>query len=399
MLNRIMQLQLNAISPSSDDVIVIIGGQRLAVDKSTINIQSYGCIMPKVFKTNFGLGQFDNIEEIKADPDFFLKKLVRNANTKVENIPVLDENGKLDHYIANFHLELKKLDGKHIYIRNGFKDANLGAKVNWIPRKEADGKVYRVDGRGEIIYPMFSENDEIYLDDEGNEIIITKDVEPVFKDETDNVVPFKNVKYSKEIGQYIDTTTKKPVTLEKNSGIQFYLDNFDYFTININHAADDANFQNIVNRASISKNKTARIVSKLLKGKIEDKRKKARKLNNYDKILDDNSGDFQHLRDKATKMRTSFLRSLKILAARIPAQSQQSFMSMQVEAFANPDINSAYVSIFQFYLQGSDLDIDAVSMQTYDIDDDGLLQGHSPYYSLETEDMRKASEELPFPND
>ena len=98
-------------------------------------------------------------------------------------------------------------------------------------------------------------------------------------------------------------------------------------------------------------------------------------------------------------MRTSFLRSLKILAARIPAQSQQSFMSMQVEAFANPDINSAYVSIFQFYLQGSDLDIDAVSMQTYDIDDDGLLQGHSPYYSLETEDMRKASEELPFPND
>ena len=254
MLNRIMQLQLNAISPSSDNVTVIIGGQRLAVDKSTINIQSHGCIMPKVFKTNFGLEQFDNIEEIKADPDFFLKRLIKNANTKVENIPVLDENGKLDHYIANFHLELKKLDGKHIYIRNGFKDANLGAKVNWIPRKEADGKVYRVDGRGEIIYPMFSENDEIYLDDEGNEIIVTKDVEPVFKDETDNIVPFKNVKYSKEIGQYIDTETKKPVTLEKNSGIQFYLDNFDYFTININHAADDANFQNIVNRASISKN-------------------------------------------------------------------------------------------------------------------------------------------------
>ena len=399
MLNRIMQLQLNAISPSSDNVIVTIGGQKLEVDKSTINIQSYGCIMPKVFKTNFGLEQFDNIEEIKADPDFFLKRLVKNANTKVENIPVLDENDKLDHYIANFHLELKKLDGKHIYIRNGTKDANLGAKVNWIPRKEADGKVYRVDGRGEVIYPMFSEDDEIYLDDEGNEIIVTKDVEPVFKDDTDNVVPFKNVKYSKEIEQYIDTTTKKPVTLEKNSGIQFYLDNFDYFTININYAADDANFQNIVNRASISRNRTARRVSGLLKGKIEEKRKKAIKLNNYDKILDDNSGDFQHLRDEANRMRTSFLRSLKILAARIPAQSQQSFMSMQVEAFSNPDINSAYVSIFQFYLQGSDLDIDAVSMQTYDIDDDGLLQGHSPYYSLETEDMRKASEELPFPND
>ena len=397
MLNRIMQRQLNAISPSSDNVTVTINGQRLEVDKSTINIQSYGCIMPKVFKTNFGLDQFDNIEEIKADPNFFLKKLIKNANTKVENIPVLDENDQLDHYIANFHLELKKLDGKHIYIRNGTKDANLGAKVNWIPRKEEDGKVYRVDGRGDIIYQMFSEDDEIYLDDEGNEIIVTKDVEPVFKDETGNTIPFKNVKYSKKIGQYVDTKTKKPVTLEQNSGIQFYLDNFDYFTININHAADDANFQNIVNRASISRNRMARKVSELLKGKIEEKRKKAKELNNYDNILNDDSGDFQHLRDRSNKMRTSFLRSLKILAARIPAQSQQSFMSMQVEAFANPDINSAYVSIFQFYLQGSDLDIDAVSMQTYDIDDDGLLQGHSPYYSLETEDMRKASEDLPFP--
>jgi hypothetical protein len=92
------------------------------------------------------------------------------------------------------------------------------------------------------------------------------------------------------------------------------------------------------------------------------------------------------------------MRSLKIIAARIPAQSQQSFMSMQVEQFANPDTNNAYVSIFQFYLQGSDLDIDAVSMQTYDIDEDGILQGHSPYYSLESEDQRKASESLPFPN-
>lgn len=396
MLNRIMQLQLNAISPSSNNVTVTIGGQKLDVDKSTINIQSYGCIMPKVFKTNFGLEQFDNIEEIKADPNFFLKKLIRNASTKVDNIPVLNDENKLDHYIANFHLELKKLDGKHIYIRNGTKDANLGAKVNWIPRKEENGKVYRVDGRGDIIYQMFSEDDEIYLDDEGNEIIVTKDSEPIFKDETGNVVPLKNIKYSREMGQYIDLTTKKSVTLEQNSGIQFYLDNFDYFTININYASDDANFQNIVNRASISRNRTARRVSKLLKGKIEEKKKKAQELNNYDKVLD-NDGDFQHLRDKANRMRTSFLRSLKILAARIPAQSQQSFMSMQVEAFANPDINSAYVSIFQFYLQGSDLDIDAVSMQTYDIDDDGLLQGHSPYYSLETEDMRKASEDLPFP--
>jgi hypothetical protein len=36
-------------------------------------------------------------------------------------------------------------------------------------------------------------------------------------------------------------------------------------------------------------------------------------------------------------------------------------------------------------------------MQVFDIDENGMLQGHSPYYSLHTADMREASDELPFP--
>jgi hypothetical protein len=86
------------------------------------------------------------------------------------------------------------------------------------------------------------------------------------------------------------------------------------------------------------------------------------KLNNYEAALTNTDGLFDHIVDVANDMRTSFLRSLDIIAARIPAQSQQSFMAMKVDDFNNPDINSAFVSIFQFYLQGSDLDIDAVSM-------------------------------------
>jgi hypothetical protein len=49
-------------------------------------------------------------------------------------------------------------------------------------------------------------------------------------------------------------------------------------------------------------------------------------------------------------MHTSFLKTLNIVAARIPAQNQQSFMAMEVEAYDNPDINSAYVSTYQFFL-------------------------------------------------
>jgi hypothetical protein len=55
-------------------------------------------------------------------------------------------------------------------------------------------------------------------------------------------------------------------------------------------------------------------------------------------------------------------------------------MGMEVELYDNPDINSAHVSTMQFYLQGSDLDIDAVSLQTYTLSQSGLFVGHSPYY-------------------
>jgi len=36
-------------------------------------------------------------------------------------------------------------------------------------------------------------------------------------------------------------------------------------------------------------------------------------------------------------------------------------------------------------------------MQMFDINDEGMLEGHSPYYILDDETRRKASEEIPFP--
>jgi hypothetical protein len=48
--------------------------------------------------------------------------------------------------------------------------------------------------------------------------------------------------------------------------------------------------------------------------------------------------------ERGHEIHTSFLQSLKVVAARIPAQSMQSFMPMKVVAFEAPDINTAYVS-------------------------------------------------------
>ena len=70
--------------------------------------------MPKTFKSNFGLDQFDQVEDIKADPDFFTKKLASKLLTKVEGYTSVDGNT----IINNFHLELKRSNGNHIYISN-----------------------------------------------------------------------------------------------------------------------------------------------------------------------------------------------------------------------------------------------------------------------------------------
>lgn len=73
-------------------------------------------------------------------------------------------------------------------------------------------------------------------------------------------------------------------------------------------------------------------------------------------------------------------------------------MPMKVVAYDNPDINTAHVSTMQILLQGSDFDVDAVSLATFDIDRNGLLQLWSPYANIESTELLDASTRLPIPS-
>jgi len=76
----------------------------------------------------------------------------------------------------------------------------------------------------------------------------------------------------------------------------------------------------------------------------------------------------------------------------------QSYMPMKVVAYDNPNINTAHVSTYQILLQGSDYDIDAVSLATYDINSNGILQLWSPYSNIDNLDSMNASMQLPIPS-
>jgi hypothetical protein len=69
-----------------------------------------------------------------------------------------------------------------------------------------------------------------------------------------------------------------------------------------------------------------------------NRRKIARELNDYS---DGNIEKHKNLQKIGNMMMTSFKASLNVIAARIPAQSQQSFMGMRVESFIDDDVNSA----------------------------------------------------------
>lgn len=335
---------------------VRIGGQLVDVDKSSVVSQAYELIMPKTFATNFGLKEFDDLNTIQNDQDFFIKQYLQNQATKVE------EN--------QYAVELKVSDGNHYYLLTKKQAVNSGlTKVNNIFTIVIDGRTYRVDSNGNTMYEL-TKDTEIYTDNLGHEVIVT-----------DN--------------------------------LNTYIENLHFDSIKL----------------SSSLRTRPSIVDSLLKGFKKSKKKQVKQFNNYvtaygdgvDSVLQLNQeyhsvslDNYQSLItvDPATGKRTStnsiiregwakhtsFLKSLDIVAARIPAQSMQSFMPMKVVAYDNPDINTAHVSTMQILLQGSDFDVDAVSLATFDIDRNGLLQLWSPYANIESMELLNASARLPIPS-
>jgi hypothetical protein len=72
-------------------------------------------------------------------------------------------------------------------------------------------------------------------------------------------------------------------------------------------------------------------------------------------------------------------------------------MAMEVVAFNNSDTSNAYVATSQIYLQGSDFDIDAVSLETFSFDTNGRFYDWSPYFNSLTDRDLNRSLKIPFP--
>lgn len=103
------------------------------------------------------------------------------------------------------------------------------------------------------------------------------------------------------------------------------------------------------------------------------------------------------LKKEAHKRYVSFLDSQNFIAARIPAQSLQSFMTMKNIAWTENSKNISYVSHFQTYLQGSDYDIDKAYIMGQSYDENATYIGWSPLFNYNSAETLQASKTLPIP--
>lgn len=358
-----LQKTLDAVSEGIGNEIVI-NENAIKIDKTKTQIQSYEAILPMMYKEQFGLEAGDEVQTIENDPYFFLRRALRNAESKIRQ--------------DYFHLELKSLNGKHIYLT--YSD---GSQVKTLGSTElVHGRDWFTDMEGEHMFRIDSEGKKMY------EI-------PYYKNENGKLIPAINIRKHRNGAEVIST-----------QDITMFLDQFNYQDIEISSQADDQTKIMLRQLMQDSTNETAQEVSKINNFKRVPYSRKIQTILDQittkpeitpKELLDiTQDPDIQQLIKKAITQHTSFLTSLEAIVSRTPAQSQQSFMAMKIAGFDQNTTNSIYVSRFQLYAQGSDFDIDKANVLGLKFIN-GQLIIWSPYYDLNTRETAKESEKLPFP--
>ena len=357
---RLMQKDLFKLSDNytGDDRTVFVNGR--AIIPTDIKTEAYELIMPQVYKTAFGLRENDDLQEILRDKDFFVKRGFERFQCKLADP-------------AYYDYELKRFNGEHFYIfdkSKGIPDY-LQQHIEPIITDTRKGKVYRVNTDDEVLYEMASSEDKVCKIGDA-QIIITDN--PMFYLDT---LSYNTIKVS-------------PTNVTKES-----------YTALIEHLQQSKrknhlNYLKAITKPASSPDAPPQYISlaefKKLNTDIEGM------------SLDSAVSDFKSLApicrliiQNGRELHTAFKESLNIVAGRIPAQSQQSFMTQKVVAFDSSGINTAMVSTFQLFLQGSDLDIDAVTLLGYEFDKNGKFIAWSPYFDATSEETFKASKEIPLP--
>lgn len=294
-------------------------------------------IVPKLYQTQLKLGNKD-ISEIDVN---YFKKVNPYYNSKLK-----DSGQKVDLLVrthtSNFNIV--------------FQDSLVLPGLEVVTPKIENG--WRIDAAGNRMYKIPEElKYEIYKDEFGSEtIVINKD--------------------QQKLGQQLIGSTQNLVSL------QLFGDNIDI--------TDDW-IKFTVNHNNIKTNNKALL--KMIKN-IPQSNKEER-LKALNKIYQEQGKYYKN--DLANTLYNSFVRTLYMMSVRIPTQALQSIMAAKVVGLTNDEKNNVFVNRWQFWLQGSDLDIDKSYLMGVDLSSTGFYNHWSPIADYTSEEAAKISDEIPLP--
>lgn len=364
---RTLQKDLNALGSGNNNKVTVIGKGNVpkTVIVQKVSIDPYEVILSKNYATTFGLRVEDDLNVIANDKYFFLRRTLEDLVPRTS--------------ASYFDIELKtpsKVNNLYL-IQKGDTPIN-GALTKFTKLEtEWDGKsLWRLNERKERMYAI------PYIN-------------------TDNTI-------TPDITIYTDPNG---VEIIETSNIEFFLNQFSFNSIQFgrrlydNFASDEV--VQLINSLKNFKNKLVRSFASEFNGKSLDKVEAYENyITNFNNQLEEllknpestkiTSPYFKELIGNSIAIHTSFLQSLEYIASRTPAQSHQSFMTMKVVGFDDRGKNTAYVSRWQIWLQGSDYDIDKASMLGYAFNR-GKLVTWGPYFNFSSIEALKNSEKWPFP--
>lgn len=414
-LRRQLQQDLNAISEGIESE-VFVNGQRVRIDKSKTETKGYEAIMPMMYKTEFGLKEGDNIKSIKEDQVFFIKRALQNWKSNIEKTSLYD-------------LELKTLNGNHIYLGLIPQVIDYGELTVVNIETEIDGDVvYRVTPEGERLYSIpyhLGENGriipdvQIYRTFDGQEVIYSNNLAHFLDEFNYSHIIFSSDSQGdkSKILKQLDESTNKTVR-RKLDFITKIINNRYQSRIQAGNGIVKAALNSALGNSELAdllKEDTNITISDILEDEdllneavnfiANDSEFINQKLSQFESDLNkklpleqlsQQNPMFRGMIKSGIETHTSFLSSLEMIVSRTPAQSQQSFMAMEIAAFGSESKNSAYVSRWQLWLQGSDYDIDKISILGLKFNH-GKLKTWSPYFNMQSKNAFESSKKLPFP--
>lgn len=296
-------------------------------------------ILPKIYRSNFNFG---NRHLYEIDKNYFKKaeSYYKRSTTKPIDLLIRTHTGNFNVVVGNL-------------------DTNDYGKLITM----SDGN-YQLDEHGNKLFKIDRDSMALYRDKKGNLTVVVA----------------KNADLKENILDLI-ATTKDIVS------VQPFFENI----------AMDESLEDIIDPIvdTALENTHIRTMVSDLSQAVSDLRGREL-ITALNEIYVDSENRYKN--DLANTLYNSFVKTLDIISTRIPTQALQSFMAMHVAALTNDESNNVFVSRWQFWLQGSDLDIDKSYMMGVNVSKIGIYDHWSPLADYRSASLARISDELPIPS-